>query len=52
MEFYATLGAACGNRATLAALFREGMTAARLNLSHTPLRDSAPLLDAFFTTAG
>ena len=51
MEFYATLGAACGDRATLAALFREGMTAARLNLSHTTLRDCAPLLDSFFAAA-
>lgn len=51
MEFYATLGAACSNQATLAALFHEGMTAARLNLSHTALRDCAPLLDAFFAAA-
>ena len=51
MEFYATLGASCGDKATLAALFREGMTAARLNLSHTALRDCAPLLDAFFAAA-
>lgn len=51
MDLYATLGAACADRETLSALFREGMTAARLNLSHTSLRDCAPLLDAFFAAA-
>lgn len=51
MKFYATLGAACADRAVLAALFREGMTAARLNLSHTMLSDCAPLLEDFFAAA-
>ena len=51
MEFYATLGAACTDRAVLAALFREGMTAARLNLSHTTLSACAPLLEDFFAAA-
>lgn len=51
MEFYATLGAACAERATLCALFAEGMTAARLNLSHTTLPACAPLLDRFFAAA-
>ena len=51
MDFYATLGASCRDRATLAALFHEGMTAARLNLSHTTLIACAPLLDDFFAAA-
>lgn len=51
MDFYATLGASCRDRATLAALFHEGMTAARLNLSHTTLSACAPLLDDFFAAA-
>ena len=51
MEFYGTLGAACGTRETLVSLFRAGMTAARLNLSHTRLRDCAELLTAFRAAA-
>ncbi len=51
MDYYATLGAACSDRDTLSALFAEGMTAARLNLSHTTLADCAPLLDDFFSAA-
>ena len=51
IDLYATLGAACSDRGTLVALFRAGMTAARLNLSHTTLRDCAPLLDRFFAAA-
>ncbi len=51
MDYYATLGAACADRAVLAALFREGMTAARLNLSHTTLAACAPMLEDFFAAA-
>ena len=51
MDFYATLGASCRDRATLAALFHEGMTAARLNLSHTTIEACAPLLGDFFAAA-
>ena len=51
MDFYATLGASCADGETLRAMFAEGMTAARLNLSHTTLRDCAALLDAFHTAA-
>ena len=51
MELYATLGASCGGRETLIAMFRAGMTAARLHLSHTALRGCAPLLDDFFAAA-
>ena len=52
MDFYATLGAACADRAALSDLFNEGMTAARLNLSHTTLDACAPLLERFFAAAG
>ena len=41
MEFYGTLGDACWERETLEALFRAGMTGARLNLSHTTLEACA-----------
>ena len=52
MDFYATLGTSCAGRETIAALFRAGMTGARLNLSHTTLRECAPLLEgAFFPAA-
>lgn len=51
MEFYATLGTACAERATLARLFDEGMTAARVNLSHTTLDACAPLLERFHAAA-
>lgn len=51
MDFYATLGASCADRATLADLFAAGMTAARLNLSHTTLDACAPLLERFFAAA-
>ena len=51
MDFYATLGTSCEDEATLRAMFAEGMTAARLNLSHTTLRDCAPLLDRFYAAA-
>lgn len=45
MEFYGTLGPACGRRDLLTRLFRAGMTGLRLNLSHTSLADCAPLLE-------
>jgi len=51
MDFYATLGAACADRAALSDLFNEGMTAARLNLSHTTLDACAPLLERFHAAA-
>ncbi len=51
MEIYGTLGPACGSEDTLEAMFRAGMTGVRLNLSHTTLRSSAPLLDAFHAAA-
>lgn len=51
MDFYATLGASCRNRETLLELFRSGMTAIRLNLSHTTLADCAPQLSDFRAAA-
>jgi len=51
MDYYATLGTSCADRATLGALFAEGMSAARLNLSHTTLSACAPLLERFFAAA-
>ena len=51
MEFYATLGPACSSPETLDALFRAGMTGARLNLSHVALADSRPLLEGAFRPA-
>lgn len=51
MEFYGTLGDACWERETLEALFRAGMTGARLNLSHTTLEACAPLLEEQFWPA-
>ncbi len=37
MDFYGTLGPSCQQEATLVAMFQEGMTGLRLNLSHKPL---------------
>lgn len=51
MEFYATLGGACQDAATLENLFAAGMTGARLNLSHTTLRQCAPLLEDIYWPA-
>lgn len=42
MEFYATLGGSCADRATLDGLFAAGMTGARLNLSHTTPPSAPP----------
>ena len=51
MDFYATLGASCRTRETILSLFREGMTGARLNLSHVALAECAPLLADFHSAA-
>ena len=45
MEIFGTLGPACANAAVLEQMFRSGMTGLRLNLSHTSLEESAPLLE-------
>lgn len=51
MDFYATLGGACQDAAVLNRLFAAGMTGARLNLSHTTLRECAPLLEEVYWPA-
>ena len=51
MEFYGTLGTACQKREIMLSLFREGMTGARLNLSHVALTECAPLLADFHSAA-
>ncbi len=45
MEIYGTLGPACAQGSILEQMFRCGMTGLRLNLSHTSLEESAPLLE-------
>ncbi len=50
-QVFGTLGPACAQQATLEAMFRAGMTGMRLNLSHTGLAQSAPLLQAFHAAA-
>ena len=51
MEFDAPLGGKCRQSGLLEALFRTGMTGARLNLSHTTLAHCADLLQAVFYPA-
>lgn len=51
MDFYATLGPSCGKREILIKMFQQGMTGARLNLSHTALTDCAPMLEEFHAAA-
>ena len=51
MELYGTLGASCARREILERMFQAGMTGARLNLSHTTLRECAALLEEGFWPA-
>ena len=51
MNFYGTLGMACAEEETLYQMFRAGMTGARLNLSHTNLKESGGLLNCFRAAA-
>ena len=52
MEFYGTLGDSCRNSAVLEQMFAAGMTGARLNLSHTTLKDCRTLLrEQYFPAA-
>ncbi len=46
-EIFGTLGPACSGTETLRAMFREGMTGIRLNLSHTSLAEAAPLIKLY-----
>lgn len=51
MDFYGTLGTACGDRETIRALFCAGMTGARLNLSHVTLSACEPWLEDFWSAS-
>lgn len=51
MEFYATLGDPCAKRDILEQLFQAGMTGVRVNLSHTSLKQCAPLLQELYWPA-
>ena len=51
MNFYGTLGMACAEEEILYQMFRAGMTGARLNLSHTNLKESGGLLNCFRAAA-
>ena len=48
MDYYATLGDPCARRDILDKLFQAGMTGARVNLSHTSLKQCAPLLQELY----
>lgn len=45
MDILGTLGPACKEEAVLERMFRAGMTGMRINLSHTSLEESRPLLE-------
>ena len=47
IEIFGTLGPACGDADTLAAMLREGMTGVRLNLSHAGLAASREMLENY-----
>lgn len=50
-EIFGTLGPACAQADILEKMFLEGMTGMRLNLSHTNLRESEPLIQYFHQAA-
>ena len=52
MRYYATLGPACCDAGTLAALLCRGVTGFRLNLSHTPLAARTDWIAALRTAQG
>jgi pyruvate kinase len=47
IQIYGTIGPACSSEEIMQAMFREGMTGMRLNLSHTSLLESRDTIDAF-----
>lgn len=51
MQYYGTLGPACGSVQTLADMFRAGMTGVRLNMSHGNLDENGHWLDMLFEAA-
>ncbi len=50
-EIFGTLGPACAQVNILEKMFLEGMTGMRLNLSHTGLKESEPLIGSFWKAA-
>ena len=50
-DIYGTLGPACCSKDTLIAMFNNGMTGIRLNLSHTTIKKSAEALDVLKSAA-
>lgn len=51
IKIYGTLGPACCKKETLMAMFLEGMSGVRLNLSHTTLPESAPWIESLHSAA-
>lgn len=52
MQYYGTLGPACGEMETLKLMFQAGMTGVRLNLSHGNLEQKGYWLDRLKEAAG
>lgn len=52
MEYYGTLGPACGETGILKRMFEAGMTGIRLNLSHGDLEKSRDWMDMLSEAAG
>lgn len=50
-EIFGTLGPACRETCVLEEMFREGMDGIRLNMSHSGLRESEPLIYSFHQAA-
>lgn len=50
-EIFGTLGPACAQAELLEKMFLEGMTGVRLNMSHTGLRESRPMICGFWQAA-
>ena len=51
VQIYGTIGPACSSCEIMQAMFREGMTGMRLNLSHTSLLESHETIQAFQKSA-
>lgn len=51
MQYYGTLGPACKDTETLAAMFRAGMTGVRLNMSHGNLDENGHWIHRLFQAA-
>lgn len=51
IEIFGTLGPACAQADTIEKMFLEGMTGMRLNMSHSGLEESRPLIGHFWEAA-